>query len=203
MLLTPTSPTTAFRLGEKRAIRWRCTWSTSSRSRQPGGLPAMSVPCGFDADGPADRAAAHRPPPSTRRRCSSVGARRRDASTIGRTACRRQHRTEVARESTWEPVIGLEVHCQLVSTRPSSSAAARRRSARARTPTSARCAWACRRRCRCSTGRSWSTRCAAGLATGLAIGRGQSVFAARTTSIRTCPRATRSASTTSPICEHG
>ena len=43
----------------------------------------------------------------------------------------------------WEPVIGLEVHCELQHRRPSSSAGAATPSATSPTPTSARSAWAC------------------------------------------------------------
>ena len=50
--------------------------------------------------------------------------------------------------SAWEPVIGLEVHVQL-RRGPRCSAAARTASARRRTPSSARSAWAIPARCRC------------------------------------------------------
>jgi hypothetical protein len=36
-IVTPTSPTAAFRLGENRTIRWPCIWLTSTPSRRIGG----------------------------------------------------------------------------------------------------------------------------------------------------------------------
>ncbi len=80
--------------------------------------------------------------------------------------------------------------------RPSCSAAAATTSATSPTPTSARCASACRARCRCSTSRPSSWPCASGLALHCSD-RARRSSTGRTTSIRTCRRTTRSASTTS------
>ena len=61
VIMGPTSPTTAFRIGEKATTRCRCTSPTSTRSRSTSpALPGMSIPCGFDAQGAAGRAADHR-----------------------------------------------------------------------------------------------------------------------------------------------
>ena len=48
----------------------------------------------------------------------------------------------------YQPVIGLEVHVQLLTTSRRRFAAARTNMAASRIRTSARCAWGCRVRCR-------------------------------------------------------
>ena len=55
----------------------------------------------------------------------------------------------------YEPVIGLEVHVQL-NTLTKAFCACSTRFGDPPTRTLARCAWACRERCRCSTSGPWS-----------------------------------------------
>ena len=70
----PTSPTPAFRIGERVADPLQMYLAdVFTVSANLAGLPAISVPCGFTADRPADRPAADRP--AVRR--SDAAARRR------------------------------------------------------------------------------------------------------------------------------
>ena len=51
-ILTPTSPTPAFKRGEKAATRWRCILSDIyTIGVNLAGLPGMSMPCGFTPSG--------------------------------------------------------------------------------------------------------------------------------------------------------
>ena len=64
LVLTPVSPTTAFRIGEK--VEDPLTMYLSDIFTIPvnlAGLPGLSVPCGFDRSGAADRSADHREAP--------------------------------------------------------------------------------------------------------------------------------------------
>ena len=102
LLLTPTTPTPAFRAGEKTedpvamylADIFVCAISLA-------GLPAVSIPVGQDR-GPPGRRAAHRA--VLRGRAPARGGRRHRGRRAGRCGGRRM---------TWETVIGLEVHVQL------------------------------------------------------------------------------------------
>ena len=78
---------------------------------------------------------------------------------------------------------------------PRCSAAARSRSAASRTRACARCASACRARCRCPTRRRSSRPCLRGWRP-TARSRAGASSTASSTSIPTCPRTTRSPSTT-------
>ena len=64
LVLTPVSPTTAFRIGEK--VEDPLTMYLSDIFTIPvnlAGLPGLSVPCGFDRAGAADRSTDHREAP--------------------------------------------------------------------------------------------------------------------------------------------
>ena len=165
---------------------------------QPGRrCRALSVPCGLHADRPADRAAAHRPRRSTRRRCSArPRALRARARPLPRAAGGARH--ERRRLRGGHRARGPRAAAR---PRPRSSAAARPRfggdAQHAHLPGLPRPA---RRRCRCSTGgpSSWPMR--AGLALGCDDAARRASSRARTTSTRTCPRATRSRQYDLPLC---
>ena len=90
VLVAPTSPDAAFKLGEKvdDPLAMYLTTSTRSRRTSPG-CPAMSVPCGFDDKGSAGRPAAHR---HAVRRGDAAAPRRRLPSARARAAARSRRR---------------------------------------------------------------------------------------------------------------
>ena len=175
--------------------RWRCTCATSTRSRPTSsGHPAMSVPFGTGADDlpvgvqvlAADARRAGDVPGRGRARngrgaCDDAIERRHRRSTSSIDRLRAGRRARGARRAGHR-------HEAVLGQRPTASATSR-------TPTSTRSRSACPVRCRCSTGRPSSWRCASVWRSTARSSRARST--ARTTSIPTCPRRTRSASTTS------
>ena len=193
LLVSPTSPTVAFRLGEKAADPLAMylrpphdpvLHGRAARAERPvrplGRAPGRAA---------ADRAAALR-----RTRSSAPGTRSsaRSASTPSRAAAVSAHE--------WEPVVGLEIHVQL-KTRTKAFAAARTGSAAARTRRSVRSASASRARCRCRTGPRSSGRSSSGSRSAARSPRARS-SRARTTSTPTCRRDIRSLNTICP-CING
>ena len=181
------------------------------------GLPAIRIPCGL-VGRPAGGLPAHRPgllrePPaaaahalegaigfdavptfcdsSVRRRAGGHQSRHAaDVRSVRRSSGR-------ARPSAWEPVIGLEIHVELDTADQDVLRLRRRARATRPTPTPARSAWPIPARCRWSTSAPSSTPRASPWRWAARCGRAAS-STARTTSIPTCPRPIRSASTTSP-----
>ena len=168
VIAAPTAPTTAFRLGEKvsdpLAMYLSDIFTTSVNL---AGLPGLSVPCGFDAAGLPIGLQLIAPAFGEETRCGSatpisaaptgIGAGRRRRGR-GRPSGSREGRmsTVSTQDPTidedygdWEPVIGLEVHAQLLTAVEAllRLLGAVRRRGRTRTP--ARSAWACRASCRC------------------------------------------------------
>ena len=79
VVATPTTPTPAFRLGEKTADPLQMYLADIfTVSANLAGLPAISLPCGVDAGWPADRLSAHR---AALGRGDAVGGRRGAAGT--------------------------------------------------------------------------------------------------------------------------
>ena len=108
LLVSPTCATTAFPIGEKAAdpLAMYLTDLLTIPSNMAG-LPSMSMPCGL-SDGlpgrpPADRPAVLR---EHALHASRTRSSRRSASTRSRSGL-------AVSASTWEPVIGLEIHVQL------------------------------------------------------------------------------------------
>ena len=116
-LVTPTSPTVAFRLGERTAnplAMYMSDFCTVPMSL--AGIPAISIPAGLaepDGGGPElpGRLPDRRPRPSASRACSMPLTRwsERSASTPGR----RGWASRVSVPEGYEAVIGLEIHVQL------------------------------------------------------------------------------------------
>ena len=124
-ILTPTSPTVAFPLGERTGDPWSmyindfCTVPMSL-----AGIPAISIPCGLAGDGGAPRSeSGSGGSPSGCRSLARCSARTacstpplrwsgRSASTgRGRGSGSRREMSAVE----YEPVIGLEIHIQLAT----------------------------------------------------------------------------------------
>ena len=112
---TPTAPSVAFELGAKTAdplamylndfSRCRCRSPASPASRSRAG---SATGCRSASSSPARR--------SARTRCSTPPTRSSGRSTSAT-------RLEATRMTTWEPVIGLEIHVQLDTARRCSAAA--------------------------------------------------------------------------------
>ena len=103
-IVTPTSPTVAFPIGDKAAdplAMYACDLLTIPSCL--AGLPGLSIPCGL-SDGLPVGLAAHR---AAVRRERALPRRAR-----ARAGDRVRHRSGAA-AMTWEPVIGLEIHVQL------------------------------------------------------------------------------------------
>ena len=127
LLLSPTSPTTAFRFGEKTDdplsmyLNDVCTIPTNL-----AGHPAMSVPFGV-APTACPSACSCWPPPSARPPCSGPRPSSKPPPRRSRRPTHERNLTHepiegehftVTSESTgdvWEIVVGLEVHCELAT----------------------------------------------------------------------------------------
>ena len=106
LVITPTSPTVAFKLGEREAdplAMYLSDYYTTPASL--AGIPAISIPCGpvrGAAGGPpADRARVQREPHSGRRARPGAGDRLRGGAA------------PMSEARVYEPVIGIEIHVQL------------------------------------------------------------------------------------------
>ena len=200
-------PTVAFELGEKTAdplamyLNDFCTVPMSL-----AGIPAISIPCGL-SDGPAGRLPARRPGVQREPRCSTPPTRssRRSASTE-RSPCLSSWTPQPpaggSRDESYEPVIGLEIHVQLATAHEDVlrlRAVVRRAAEHAHLPGLPRPAREPAGGQRARGPLRADDRPGARLASSR---RARSSIA-RTTSIPTCPRATRSPSTTSRCAAAG
>ena len=104
VLATPTSPTVAFRSATRRPTRSRCTPATCSRSRR------ASRACPGSTCRAGSRRASRRPPADRAavRREHALPCRARPRTRAGSRS-----RPGAAAMTSWEPVIGLEIHVQL------------------------------------------------------------------------------------------
>ena len=120
-LLTPTAPSAAFAQGEK--MDDPITMYLNDLFTVPADLagpPAASVPAGLDADGLAAGVAGDR---SSLRRGNDVRGRRRAgtrrrlfrSANVARGGLRRMEYALEGRSGSWEVVVGLEVHAQVIS----------------------------------------------------------------------------------------
>ncbi len=107
----------------------------------------------------------------------------------------RRHYNHHSSCPTFEPVIGLEIHAQLLTATKIFCGCSTRFGADAQYARCARSVSGCRARCRCSIAAPSSWRSRAALALGCTVHPSDRSSRARTTSIPTCPRATRSRST--------
>ncbi len=203
MIACPTAPTAAFRIGEKTDDPLQMYLSrhlhhpVQPGRACPGSQPALRLhraracPSGLQLLAAAVRrgdAAAAPPTPTSRR---------------GRHAQPRTRRSpEEARHEPWETVVGLEVHAQLLTDTKIFCGCSTAFGADAQHPGLPRVPGPARAPCRCSTARWWSTPCGWPWPPTARL-RPRAGSRARTTSTRTSPRATRSASTSCRSCERG
>ena len=111
LLVSPTSPTVAFLIGERAPTRSRCTPPICSRSRPASPGCRVNVPCGLSEGLPVGLQLIG--PQFGENTLFRAGAC--DAASSASTRCRPASRGgDVSAVATaWEPVIGLEIHVQL------------------------------------------------------------------------------------------
>ena len=104
LLVSPTSPTVAFKLGEKAADPLAMYLSDLLTIPScMAGLPGLNVPCGLRRA--AGRAAADR--------AAAVREHALQGRARARARARLRPRPGAAAVSAWQPVVGLEIHVQL------------------------------------------------------------------------------------------
>ena len=114
LLVTPTSPTVAFKLGERTddpLAMYMSDYCTVPMSL--AGIPAISIPAGLAQ--PADGSGPDRGPPGRLpdRRPGVLGERMLDAAYALEQAIGFDATGAFREPRRWEPVIGLEIHVQL------------------------------------------------------------------------------------------
>ena len=216
VLVSPTAPTTAFKLGEK--LDDPLAMYLNDLATIPAnlsGVPGISVPSGLADEDGLPAGVQILAPALADDRVYRVGAALEALllRQVGRPPARPGPRPE-RRRAAWrcgmtETLLSFDDVAGERSTRrwgsrstssstprPRCSAAARRSSAPSRTPRSARPAWACPARCRWSTARR-SSRRSGSASRSTARSPSGAASRGRTTSTRTCRRTSRPRSTTS------